>query len=95
MALFFSVPNRSGRSPPSPELDLPPRRFMATARHSCASCEIEPYDIAPVLKRLTISSSLSTSSSGMPSVCLKDSSPRRVCGAFSSSMIAAYSRKRS
>src|SRR5215471_18379198 len=34
--------NRSGSSPPSPVLDLPPSRFIATASVSCASAEIEP-----------------------------------------------------
>src|SRR3990170_3761 len=47
--------NRTGSSPPSPVLDLPPNRFMAMARVSWASAEIEPYDMAPVEKRLTIS----------------------------------------
>src|SRR3954471_13377056 len=40
--------NRIGSSPPSPVLDLPPSRFIAIARVSCASAEMEPYDIAPV-----------------------------------------------
>ncbi len=53
---------RSGSSPPSPVFERPPRRFMAMARVSCVSAEIEPYDIAPVLKRLTISLTGSTSS---------------------------------
>ena len=35
--------------------DLPPMRFMAMASVVCASVEIEPSDIAPVEKRLTIS----------------------------------------
>ena len=39
-------------------------RFMAIASVSCASLLIEPYDIAPVLKRLTIASTGSTSSIG-------------------------------
>src|SRR3954469_4641795 len=43
-----SATKRSGSSPPSPVFDLPPIRFMAMARVSCASAEIEPYDIAPV-----------------------------------------------
>ena len=43
---------------------LPPRRFIAIARVSWASVEIEPSDIAPVAKRLTISWAGSTSSSG-------------------------------
>ncbi len=37
---------------------------MAIARFSCASVEIDPSDIAPVAKRLTISLAGSTSSSG-------------------------------
>ena len=55
---------RSGSSPPSPVLDFPPSLFMAIASVSCASAEIDPYDMAPVLKRLTISEAGSTSSSG-------------------------------
>jgi hypothetical protein len=39
-------------------------RFIATASVLCASVEIEPSDIAPVAKRLTISFAGSTSSSG-------------------------------
>ena len=46
---------RTGSSPPSPVFDLPPRRFIAIASVSCDSREIEPSDIAPVAKRLTIS----------------------------------------
>ncbi len=46
--------------------ERPPIRFMATASVSWASREIEPSDIAPVEKRLTISAAGSTSSSGMP-----------------------------
>ena len=41
---------------------MPPIRFMAIASDSCASWLIEPYDIAPVLKRRTIDSTGSTSS---------------------------------
>ncbi len=52
-------------SPPSPVLDLPPMRFMAMARVACASVEMEPRDMAPVAKRLTISFAGSTSSSGI------------------------------
>src|SRR6202000_3150634 len=51
--------NRSGSSPPSPVLDRPPSRFIAMARVSCASAEIDPYDMAPVLKRLRIDSTRS------------------------------------
>ena len=49
-------------SPPSPVLDLPPRRFIAIARVVCASVEIEPRDIAPVANLFTISEVGSTSS---------------------------------
>ena len=40
-------------------------RFIATASVACASVEIEPSDMAPVAKRLTISLAGSTSSIGM------------------------------
>ncbi len=43
---------------------LPPMRFIAIARLSCASLLIEPKDIAPVLKRRMMDSTGSTSSSG-------------------------------
>ena len=56
--------SRSTSSPPSPVLDLPPSRFIAMASVSCASAEIEPYDMAPVANRLTISLAGSTSSIG-------------------------------
>ncbi len=39
-------------------------RFIAIASVVCASVEIEPSDIAPVAKRLTISLAGSTSSIG-------------------------------
>src|SRR5947209_10824304 len=55
---------RAASSPPSPVLLLPPIRFMAIARVSCASPLIEPYDIAPVANRLTIDSTGSTSPIG-------------------------------
>ena len=69
IALRFESPlaigrKRSASSPPSPVFDLPPSRFMAIASVSCASPLIEPYDIAPVAKRLTIVSTGSTSSIG-------------------------------
>src|SRR5215467_14500055 len=74
-----SSPKRSGSSPPSPVFERPPSRFIATASVSCASREIEPSDIAPVEKRLTISAAGSTSSSGMPSSGKRRlSRPRRV-----------------
>src|SRR6266480_3261043 len=58
-ALTGGVTRRS--SPPSPVFDLPPMRFMAMARVVCASVEIEPSDIAPVEKRLTMAEAGSTS----------------------------------
>ena len=66
---------------------------MATASVSCASVEIEPSDIAPVAKRLTISLAGSTSSSGIRSTSeRKVSSPRSVARPAASSLIArAYS----
>src|SRR5204863_9217765 len=39
-----SATYRAGSSPPSPVFDLPPRRFIAIARVSCASLLIDPYD---------------------------------------------------
>ena len=48
---------RPGRSAPGPRRPrrcstCAPSRFIAMASVSCASCEIEPYDIAPVENRL-------------------------------------------
>ena len=43
-------------------------RFIAIARFSCASREIDPSDIAPVTNRFTISAAGSTSSSGIATV---------------------------
>ena len=40
-------------------------RFMAMASVSCASAEIDPYDMAPVEKRAMIEEIGSTSSSGI------------------------------
>ena len=47
IALFARSPfsrclKRSGSSPPSPEFDFPPIRFIAIARHSCASGDSAP-----------------------------------------------------
>ncbi len=54
-------------------------RFMATARVSCDSGEIEPRLMAPVAKRFTISAAGSTSDSGSGSgASRKRSSPRSV-----------------
>src|SRR5262249_59520732 len=70
MGLFWESPLgrhpwRWGSSPPSPVLLLPPMRFMAMASVSWASLLIEPYDMAPVLKRFMIASTGSTSSRGI------------------------------
>src|SRR5215472_12150237 len=69
----------SASSPPSPEFDRPPRRFIAIASVWCASADSEPYDIAPVQNRFTISLTGSTSSTGTGSLAgLIASSPRSV-----------------
>ena len=68
----------------------PPRRFIAIASVSCASVEIEPSDIAPVAKRLTISFAGSTSSSGTGSRSSRNfSSPRSVARRAASSLTSA------
>ena len=64
-------------------------RFIAMASDSCASVEIEPKEIAPVAKRLTMSSTGSTSSSGMGSPGLNWSSPRMVQSSAASPSISA------
>jgi hypothetical protein len=67
--------------------DLPPRRFIAIASVSCAIDEIDPSDIAPVEKRLTISLAGSTSSIGTgfaPSLIFRR--PRSVIRARDSSL---------
>ena len=63
---------RASSSPPSPELDFPPIRFMATARVLWASCEMEPKLMAPVAKRVKMESTCSTSSRGIEGRCLKE-----------------------
>jgi hypothetical protein len=45
--------------------DLPPIWFMAMASVSCASLEMEPYDMAPDENRFTMLAAGSTASSGM------------------------------
>ena len=82
--------NRSGSSPPSPVFDLPPIRFMAMASVVCASRLIEPNDMAPVAKRLTISDAGSTSSIGIGvSACLMVNRLRGVIRRSSWSLMAA------
>src|SRR5579864_71539 len=76
---FASGTHRDASSPPSPVLLLPPMRFMAIAKVSCASLLIEPYDIAPDLKRLRITSNGCTSSMGMGlSANFRSNRPRSV-----------------
>ena len=62
---FSMVAKRARSSPPSPELDFPPIRFIAMARTSCASGDRAPRDIPAVVKRRRISSIGSTSSRGI------------------------------
>lgn len=52
-------------SPPSPELDFPPNRFIAIAIASCVSLEIAPRDIPPVQKRRTMETADSTLPTGI------------------------------
>ena len=54
----------SGSSPPSPESDLAPMRFMAMLSVPCASGDSAPSDMPGVTKRLRISVMRSTSSIG-------------------------------
>ena len=55
-------------------------RFIAIAKVAWASVEIEPKDIAPVAKRLTISFAGSTSSNGIAFAgsTLNSNKPRKV-----------------
>jgi hypothetical protein len=70
---------RFGSSPPSPVFERPPMRFIATASVVCASVEMEPRDMAPVAKRLTMSFADSTSSSGTGAPTgLSSNRPRKV-----------------
>ena len=57
---FNIVPYLEVSSPPSPELLLAPIVFIASARHSCASGDIEPILIAADENLLNISDSGST-----------------------------------
>ena len=82
---------RTGSSPPSPVLDLPPRRFIAIASVSCDSRDSDPSDIAPVTKRLTISLAGSTSSMSSHSSSGSSrnfSSPRSVARRAASSLMS-------
>ena len=64
-------------------------RFIAIAIVSCAFSESDPYDIAPVQKRFTISLAGSTSSSGIGvSANWKRNSPRSVQSRSESSSAA-------
>ena len=69
-------------------------RFIATASVVCASVQIEPSDMAPVAKRLTISLAGSTSSTGiaLAGSTLNSNRPRSVMWRWLwSLMIWAYS----
>ena len=79
--------SRSESSPPSPELDRPPSVFIAIASVSCASIEIDPYDMAPVENRRTIEETGSTSSIGTDGRASRRSrnSPRSVAACRDSS----------
>ena len=67
-------------------------RFIAIARVSCASREIEPSDMAPVANRFTISLAGSTSSSGMPpSASLAElAAARGACSRRTASSLTAF-----
>jgi hypothetical protein len=80
---------RWASSPPSPVLDLPPMEFMAMASVSWASRLMEPKDMAPVEKRLTIVLADSTCSSGigLPAALILNR-PRIVVKRFSCSLMA-------
>jgi len=67
MREFLLLLRRSGASPPSPELLIPPILFIASPKASCASGEMEPKLIAAVEKRLKIASLDSTLSSAIGS----------------------------
>ena len=90
---FSSATNRSASSPPSPLFDFAPMRFIAIASVSCASAEIDPYDIAPVAKRFTISATGSTSSIGTGGRSgVKSNNPRSVPPSrLSRSTLSVYS----
>ena len=80
--------NLAGSSPPSPVLLLPPIRFIAMARVSCASLLMEPKLMAPVQNRLTISFADSTSSKGIGLADFLISSRPRIVHKCSSSSLA-------
>ena len=83
--------SRFGFSPPSPVLDLPPRRFIARASVACASSDIEPYDMAPVQKRRTMFDAGSTAATSTGSRSdSKASIPRRLHPSLSLSVMSAY-----
>ena len=88
--------NRTGSSPPSPVLLLPPRRFMAIATVSWASALIDPRLIAPVQNRLTIFEAGSTSSiliAGPATPSLKSSKPLNAYRIFASLLMWSAKRR--
>jgi len=73
----------AGSSPPSPESDFAPIRFIATFSVLCASGDSAPSDMPGVTKRLRIAVMLSTSSMGMAGPSgLMSSRSRRWIGGF-------------
>ena len=88
---FADGRKRLGSSPPSPESDFPPIRFIAIARASCASGEIAPSDIAAVVNRTRMSSIGSTSSIGIGPLLLGTNSSKsfKATGVFSN-CVATY-----
>ena len=71
---------RAESSPPSPVLERAPMVFIAIARASWASRDIEPNDMAPVTNRRMMSSMGSTSSRGIGVPFLKSKKSRMKMG---------------
>mmetsp|Transcript_5702 Transcript_5702/g.18590 ORF Transcript_5702/g.18590 Transcript_5702/m.18590 type:complete len:225 (+) Transcript_5702:88-762(+) len=71
VSAVMGVESRRGSSPPSPEFEAPPTRFIAIARVSWVSLERAPRDMPPVTKRRRIAD---VSTSEEPTVV---SAPRR------------------
>src|SRR5882762_9327309 len=71
----------AGSSPPSPVFDRAPMRFMPIARVACASGVSAPRDMALEMNRRRMSSTGSTSSSGIGCAARKSSRSRGPAGA--------------
>src|SRR3546814_16310061 len=76
---FWRGVKRAGSSPPSPESDLAPMRFIAMLSVPCASGDSAPSDMPGVTKRLRIAVIDSTSPIGtaVTTSTLKSSRERR------------------